>query len=64
MPFLAPQQERTQRRAQRQSINRRQDHGDRDRYSELAVQLSGDAGQKGDRKEDRHKDECNGDHGA
>ena len=55
------QQQRRERRAQRQRVDDRQQHRERDRDRELLIQQAGDAAHEADRHEHRGQDEADGD---
>ena len=59
--LLRLQNQRTQRRTQRQCVERRQEHGSGDRERELSIDLTGDPSEKGDRDEHRGEDARNRD---
>ena len=55
------EQHPAKRRAQRQSVDGGNQHGDRDRHRELAEELSADTGNEGHRHEHREQDERDSD---
>src|SRR6266478_5209599 len=55
--LLWPEQERGKRRAQREGVKSREDHGDRDGQGKLLVEPSGDAWDKDGRHEDRRENQ-------
>ena len=58
--MVRPKQHSAKRRRKRERVDRRQEHGDRNRDRELAKQLTADPGDKSHRYEHREKDERDG----
>ena len=58
------QEHRAKRRTERQGVERRDQHRYRDGHCELAEKLPADAGNEGDRNENRQQDERDGEDGA
>src|SRR5260370_11823104 len=62
--LLWPEQERGQRRAQRECVKSREDHGDRDGQGKLLVEPSGNTRNKNGRDEDSGENQGDTDHRA